>query len=333
MMCTDIAEVWGHQAGPYMQGYHLMWSIGATISTFSAEPFLAPKLSVPENDSTVGACNYSVPLTDGQSNRSNADCEYETINGDSKVYIVFLITSGVFVVSTVVYIVVLATHGVIQERIDSHYLMNGSSSKQIKNGLSSRMQVVFTLLLAVHLTFYLMLDSGLTFFLMTFVTSGLNWSPSEGTSINFAFRITFAAARALRIVLLKYASVTTVLFLNHAALIVSGTFLIFSTVLDIPAFLWVGVCVCGLGMSSIYAGIHTWISYHVTRLTGKVAATLSVMVALGAMLYPVLVGYLMERFSQLWLIYVHCIIVVVMSVDYLFVVIAHRRLTRDSNKY
>ena len=90
-----------------------------------------------------------------------------------------------------------------------------------------------------------------------------------------------------------------------------------------------GVCICGLGMSSVYAGIFTWISYHVTRLTGKVAATLSVLVYLGAMLYPVLVGYLMERFSQLCLIYVHCIIVVAMSFGYLFVIIAHKRLTRD----
>ncbi|KAH3711073.1 sodium-dependent glucose transporter 1-like [Dreissena polymorpha] len=328
-MTTDIVDIWGNQAGPYIQGYHLIWSIGATISTFSAEPFLAQKHSVPKNDSTVQACNSSVLLNNGQSNRSSAGCENEFINGKSKVYIVFMITTGIHVVSTMLYIVVLATHGVIHKRIDFHYLINGSSSKETKYGLSSRMQVVFTLLLSLHLTLYLMLNSGLSNFLMTFVTTTLNWNPLEGTLINSAFRITFAAGRACGIVLLKYTSVTTSLFLNHAALIVGGTLLIVSIVLDIRAFLWVGVCICGLGMSSVYAGILTWISYHVTRLTGKVAATLSVLVYLGAMLYPVLVGYLMERFSQLWLIYVHCIIVVAMSFGYLFVVIAHKRLTRD----
>ncbi|XP_052251271.1 sodium-dependent glucose transporter 1-like isoform X2 [Dreissena polymorpha] len=330
MMTTDIAEIWGHQSGTYMQGYHLMWSIGATISPFSAGPFLAPKLSVPRNDSTLGACNSSILHTNWQSNSSSADCEYEVIYGESKVHFAFMIAAVVPFVTTVVYIVVLATHGVIHRRIDTHYLINGSSSKQTKYGLSARMQVVFTLLSALLLSLYLMCERGLAYFLMTFVTTSLNWSTLEGTSINSAFWITFAAGRAFSLVLLKKLSLTTLLFLNYAAVIVGSTLLIVSIVFDLRVILWLAVCICGLGMSSIYGGIFAWISYHVTRLTGKVASTVYVPVALCAMLYPVLVGYLMERFSQIWLIYVHCIIVVVMSVDYLFVVIAHKRLTSDS---
>ncbi|KAL4221145.1 hypothetical protein ACF0H5_019404 [Mactra antiquata] len=62
---ADVTVIWRHKAGPFMQAIHGSFSVGAIISPFVCEPFLAKKISPLELNKTLKYDVTTLPSHDG----------------------------------------------------------------------------------------------------------------------------------------------------------------------------------------------------------------------------------------------------------------------------
>lgn len=356
---ADVTVVWRHKAGPYMQAVHGIFSVGAIISPFVSEPFLARKIYA-EDKRNVSTSNSSLsffgistptienhealsetipalsrPVTPGYSIieastdmfNSTSDVSSRTLEtltfsyGETFIYIPYFSATFVCLLAASLYLIVYCLFGNVYnlraERVDS-------SVKIVSHReyfLSKTMKIVFTVLLALTLTFYVMSERSFIGFLMTFVITELQWSKASGSSGSAAFWIAFAAGRLSGIIIVKCFNLSAVIFVFFLIITFGASLFWIAVIYNMNVLVWISIATVGYGMSVIFASIFLWLSENIRRLTGKMASILFIFFSSGAMVFPILVGYLMDKVSKMWFIYLQLILFSAMCTLFIFVLV------------
>lgn len=338
---TDAVVVWKHRAGPYMQAIHSLFSVGAIISPFVADPFLAEKISTSHGfNGTCVEDGYSlhnitlnetenIPLAVGY---NNSNCSFDIgsnkdLYGPTRIYIPFLTATFVCLLASSTYFVVYFIYGNVYNKS----LVSSNSTRSVNQKshfLNKKLKVTFTLLLSITLTFYMITERCFIGFLMTFLTTELKWSKTEGSTASSIFWIAFAAGRLSGIAIVKYINISLVLVIFFSILTTGATLFLIGVIVNIKVLVWISIGVVGYGMSIIFASVFSWLSENVRRLTGKMASVLFICLSLGTMGAPVLLGYLMDNLTFMWFIYLVLILVCVVFVIYICILIVYKILER-----
>lgn len=309
-----------------MQAVHSAFSIGAILSPLVSQPFLAElrSLKVTYINSTSSSLSNSsldtianpayIPVSGIQlftlqllNNNSLPNLEKESTQfsyGDTRIYIPYSISGGVCLLAGSLYFVALFKYGNVYKKS----LINTDTEKSMLTtrraySLSTNIKAVFTIMLALTLAIYLMIEQSIIGFLMTFAITELEWSQSKGSFATAVLWIAFATGRLSGIAVVKYVSLSVVI-IAFSCILTSGAVLFWVAVLlCIDVLIWVSIVIIGFGMSVILATVLTWISENVRKLTGKVTSILYVSMTIGAMVNPIVLGYLMDKISQMWMIY------------------------------
>lgn len=334
---SDIVVVWRGKANSYMQTIHGIFSVGAILSPFAAESFLARKIYLPQPTAHERAHAYNIISQEYSNNLTNVSLnmsvsssdqnEDDFIYGETRIYIPYFISTAISFLAAILYIIVYVSYGSVYTKSIrmNEELMVGKKKEYF---LTKKWKVVLTVLLAITLTLYVMAERGFTNFLMTFLITRLNWSKTEGSKASALFWITFALGRLSGIGIVRVLRLSYMILAFFTFLTGGGILLWAAVVYNQKVLVLVAIAVIGYGMSTTFASIFSWLSENVRTLTGKIASILFVFFSTGAMLFPILVGYLMENVSQMWFIYTQLFAFFIMVICFIFILMLFRFLEK-----
>lgn len=296
-----------------MQAVQFAFSVGAIVSPLICEPFLAEEVIVTKtlqlSDEALSHLQSTTPNIEEirfidtiDQTEMIVNTTY-LVNGTSRIYIPYSIVAFVCLLSVCLYVLVCFLYGNVYKKCYNRRYGANIAIARDKINLSQRAKIFFTVLLALTQLFYVVTEHTFIGFLMTFVVSNLNWSKGDGSTASSYFWIAFAAGRLSGIFIVKCINLSAVIVTFLSILTAGGILFLLAVIFDINVIVWISVAVIGYGMSVIFSSLFSWLSQNVRTLTGKITSIFFIFMCTGNMVVPLLVGYLMDKLSQMWFIY------------------------------
>lgn len=166
-----------------------------------------------------------------------------------------------------------------------------------------KLKAFVLILLASLMMSYCVTEDGFSGFLMTFSLSRLHWDKETGSYLTTVFWIFFVIGRFCGIFLVGSFRQTTLLTMYISSISVSSVGFLLGSYYNVIAFVWIFTGTLGFSMSIVFPCIFGWTSENILKITGKISSMFLVSAGIGAMLFPILAGYLIEYHSPLWFAY------------------------------
>lgn len=274
-----ILNTWGEQAGPHLQALHFSFAAGAFVA-----PIIAKLLFGHEGNDVrpehSNATTEPVPrVTD-----SHSALRILHISSHSSMWAYVMISLFVLVTSVVFFV----SYCCISSSSDKARMSSGKS-------LVAKHHLALVVLLFFFYFAYVGAEVAYGSFIFTFAKDYAHMSRSHSAGLNSVFWGTFAAFRGLAIIFAAFIYPGTMILLSLVASTVSSLFLCLFSKEKVA--LWLCTGVYGASMATIFPSGISWVEQY-TTVTGRTAAVFVVGAALGEMVLPALLGFLLGRFHD-----------------------------------
>ncbi|KAI3364720.1 hypothetical protein L3Q82_010848 [Scortum barcoo] len=283
-----ILNTWGEQAGPYMQALHFSFAAGAFVS-----PIIAKLLFGPDGDGAAVALVAAINST------PSTTTELITKAPDAHMIIRYIHSRNSTLKSMWAYIVIGSFIFLISFLF--FILYSRSSMSHDKARVSSGKPLVakhHTALVALLFFFffaYVGAEVAYGSFIFTFAKDYAHMPQSQAAGLNSLFWATFAACRGLAIFFAACMYPGTMILLSLVGSTVSSLLLCLFSKERVA--LWLCTGVYGASMATTFPSGISWMEQY-TTVTGHTAAAFVVGAALGEMVLPAVVGFLLGRFHD-----------------------------------
>lgn len=171
---------------------------------------------------------------------------------------------------------------------------NGETAAETDNGrLRYFRKILVALLLGLAFLFMLMeLNTGQL--LASYAVRGLGWSSEQGALLTTVYWGSHTAGRALGIFLSAVIPARNLIFVDTGIALSGFAVMMFSHLRYVLT--WIAAAMIGLGVSTIFPCLVLVASSHV-HVDGRIGGMFVLVTAVGAMLGPWLVSFLMEQYS------------------------------------
>lgn len=260
-----ILDTWGEQAGPHMQAFHFSFAAGAFVSPIIAK------------------------LLFGNNPSKNATMSSGTIPPFSH-------PTGSFPTSMWAYVVIGVFVLLVSFSFSVLYFCSSPVSRRVKTSNGERMfsehhnTVIF--LLSTFFFFYVGSEVAYGSFIFTYAKNFAGMHQTRAAGLNSLFWGTFAVGRGLAIFVAACLRPGTLILISLVGTTVSSLLLLLFSQND--PVLWTCTALLGISMSTIFPSGISWVEQY-TTVTGRSAAVFVVGAALGEMVLPALVGYLLGQ--------------------------------------
>ncbi|XP_061560547.1 sodium-dependent glucose transporter 1 isoform X2 [Phycodurus eques] len=273
-----ILNTWGERAGPHMQALHFSFAAGAFVS-----PVIAKLLFGHDANGSRGAETSASDATYPVANDDRAAVRpVRGSDGDLRSMWAY-VAIGLFVLLTAVPFFFLSVRGDVSR--------DKSRTSSPKPPVA-RHHGVLVVLLFFFFFAYVGAEVAYGSFIFTFAKDYAQMSQSQAAGLNSLFWATFAACRGLAIFFASCMYPGTMILLSLVGTTLSSLFLcLFS---KDKVMLWVCTGLYGASMSSTFPSGISWLEQY-TTVTGRAAAAFVVGAALGEMVLPALVGFLLGK--------------------------------------
>ncbi|XP_067337402.1 sodium-dependent glucose transporter 1 isoform X2 [Channa argus] len=279
-----ILNTWGEQAGPHMQALHFSFAAGAFVS-----PIIAKLLFGRDTNSGTGtiSTNSSPPAT----------TEQTFINSDIHTIMRFIHSSTLK--SMWAYIVIGTFVFLISFLFFILYCGSSMSRDKPRTSLGKPLVAKHHIDLVVLLFFFFFAYVGAEVaygsFIFTFAKDYAHMPQSQAAWLNSLFWGTFAACRGLAIFFAACVYPGTMILLSLVGSTVSSLLLcLFSRE---AVALWICTGIYGASMATTFPSGISWVEQY-TTVTGHTASVFVVGAALGEMVLPALLGFLLGKFHE-----------------------------------
>lgn len=282
VLCLNIWSDSPSDAGPFMHSIHFSFAIGAFLAPLIAIPFLG---NTEDAESLENVSKISDLLTANNSVTENM------VPPESKITILYPLVGLFGVLCSIGYLI----FGLMT--------LKESKTKQEKDKDKTppkKMNLQQWALVVIMMSFFFFyVGSEVCYgnYLATFaVESQLKLSKQTGAKITAVFWGLFATMRFLSIFAAIYLKPLYIMFLS-CILSCLGNIMLAAFANTSVEVLWVGSGLVGFGYASIYATGFLWLEGHV-KVTNKIGAALSIASSMGADVFPVIGGQLIETFPM-----------------------------------
>ncbi|KAK7907546.1 hypothetical protein WMY93_016158 [Mugilogobius chulae] len=262
-------NTWGEEVGPHMQALHFSFAAGALLAPIIAQlPFGPPK-----NCSTKGKSEIARKLIKTIQSWTDLRSMWSYVVIGLFVLLTALVFFGMYCCAT-------------GSRSRAH---SDSEKPQV-----AKYHIAIVALLFFFFFAYVGAEVAYGSFIFTFTKDFMGLETAEATGVNTLFWGSFAACRGLAILLAAYFYPGTLITFSLVCCCASSLFL--SLFPLHRAVLWAGTGLYGASMAAVFPSGISWVEQY-TPVTGHTAAVLVVGAAMGEMVLPVLLGFLMGRIS------------------------------------
>ncbi|XP_069114635.1 sodium-dependent glucose transporter 1A-like [Argopecten irradians] len=333
---SEAVTIWGPTARgrSYLQLLAASFAISGLLAPFATAPFLlqpntdnSRNLSV-LNQSLVNSSmvTYEHEMTTTNLNFSNTSDYHHTFYAnqqDSRLYIAYFISSGIACVVAIPFVVLFFKSGA------SHEKTKKQNSREFIGTLPMLLKYLQVINIGVFSSAITAMDFTFGGYLSAFCVQYLLWTKADAAMLtSVVFFATLVGRLGGIFIVHRFKSHT----LNLSACITCIVGLISMYInarMKADIGIWLSVCLVGIPLGIIWPVFLSWVNENLIPIYGKVAAFLLVTSFGGAMISPVLVGYLMENFTLLWFCY-FCIIKAGISSVCVLLMLIYTRILKNS---
>lgn len=267
-----ILNTWGEQAGPHLQALHFSFAAGAFASPIIAKLLFGHRS---HNDS------INTPLVSGHASKTIVQLPQAKSIPLPSMWAYVVIGAFVLLVSLFFFIL---------------YCCSSPSSNRAKTPsgkqLFSKRHNILIFLLSVFFFFYVGSEVAYGSFIFTYSKEYVHMESDHAAGLNSLFWGTFAAGRGLAIFFATCLRPVTLILMSLVGTTVSSLLLcLFSK--NVP-MLWTCTGLYGVSMSTTFPSGIAWVEQY-TTVTGRSASVFVVGAALGEMVLPALLGFLLGK--------------------------------------
>ncbi|OWF35131.1 sodium-dependent glucose transporter 1A-like [Mizuhopecten yessoensis] len=316
---AEIQFIWGKDGRRFMQCLHFMYSFGVALTPLITIAFLeeAPDSVTSEGQSIFPHLHNNTVLNSTtilnisgevfishQSNTSqngssmpNKDTEYER---SPELYKAYIITSCVIMTVFVMQLSFFFRYDRKKTTITKKETESVTTTKS-RLPLSIKIQAILNM--AGILALICGIDDTLVSFLATFCVKEFGWTKTEGSLLTSLTCFIVVIGRFLAIFLVGVMSPVTLVGLHSVmtALVFMGTYICVLFKSNIG--LWIVMPIFGYAKAPIFACIFTWTDEVFVPVTGRVSSMFFIVITASMALNPLILGFLMENFSNVWFCY------------------------------
>ena len=330
---ADVPLVWGSRNGPWMQAVHFAFSVGALSSPIATQPFLSKQsnpcindnndiqrhvdesLTHPDSVANLSIVADSLLSSGGSisddlvSNGTLPDLCDEVISNKS-IFYAFLVSAILTLSATVGFMLVYLKAGNTDLRLSKQATDTGEHVKpapvtaSVDNKKSLSWKIVFLTLLAILIALQSVVEESFPGFFMSFAQDYLKWDVSMNVLAITVFWMSFAIGRFCGIFIVSCCNHTNMLTTYFYLLGVAFTMFLVSTQSMFEPFILVSISTIGFSMSVVFPAILSWTSNEIIHVSGKVSGLFMTAASFGGMVFPPLVGHLMEHMHPMWYVYI-----------------------------
>nr|XP_043905711.1 sodium-dependent glucose transporter 1 [Solea senegalensis] len=273
-----ILNVWGEQAGPSMQAMHFSWAAGAFVS-----PIIAKLLFGLDGNSSMEtmATNSTLPgIT--TSNDPKFLCYINSTLGSMWAYI--MIGTFLGLVAFLFFLLFTCTSASYDK----------ARTTPGKRPVAKHHKAV-VVLLAFFYFFYVGAEVMYGSFIYNYAKDYARMPQAEAAGLNSLFWATFAVFRGLAVFLVACLYPGTLILLSLVGCTLSS--LLHCLFSREKVVMWSCSALYGASMATTFPSGISWLEQY-TAVTGNVASVLVVGAALGEMVLPTVLGFLLGKFSE-----------------------------------
>lgn len=280
-----ILNTWGDQAGPHMQALHFSFAAGAFAS-----PIIAKLLFGPDGNSSTGAVltNSTPPVTTEEIKASNVQAVLHFVHSKTStlksMWAYIVIGSFIFLISFLFFILYSRSN-----------ISRDKAHKPSGKPLVAKHHIALVALLFFFFFAYVGAEVAYGSFIFTFAKDFVHMHQSQAAGLNSLFWAAFATCRGLAIFFATCMYPGTMILLSLVGTTVSSLLLCLFNKETLA--LWVCTGLYGASMAAIFPSGISWVEQY-TTVTGHTASAFVVGAALGEMVLPALVGFLLGKFHD-----------------------------------
>lgn len=285
-----ILNTWGDQAGPHMQALHFSFAAGAFASPIIAKLLfgtdLAADVDVVKNASSPTTLHtvLTTPTATPTVAPSSPILHY-IHNKTLKSMWAYIVIGGFILLVSFLFF------GLYSRGTPTHNRARTPSGKP----LIAKNHNALILLLFCFFFWYVGSEVAYGSFIFTYAKAHAHMDQTQAAGLNSLFWGTFATGRGLAIFFAACMHPGTMILLSLVGCTLSSLLLVLFS--GEPVALWVCSGLYGLSMSTTFPSGISWVEQY-TTVTGRSAAIFVVGAALGEMVLPALVGFLMGKFPE-----------------------------------
>lgn len=297
-----LISLWRADGKSFLQSIHFAFAIGGAISPFVTGPFLAPE----KNMNTTSAVTGNTSIANHTNNATTSDSS-DFPWTESRLYVPYSIAAFLALTATVPLFVLACTS---KRPLDVKSVKSVSSvdedideERNIQK-LSTGMKAFVLIILMVFLGIYCAMEDGFNNFLATFCVSKLKWTKYMASIVTAVFWISYTVARFIGIFLARVFKPVKLMFILTVLVILGFLGFFLSAQFKVYEGIWISSGVVGLAMSMIFPLVFAWTEESILPVTGFVASLFLIAASLGSMINPIVLGFLMDYSSPMWLAYI-----------------------------
>lgn len=306
-------SIWGvsPRGRSYLNIFYAAFAVSGLISPMVTSPFLLTVPSYSHNGSSPDEHSLDSPYPYANWNVSttivNISGNVSTLQSSmtdflsprSYVYKAYSISAGVAMLASIPFIVFF-----LKSRTSTAQNTKGAAFHFIGH-LPLSIKVLQLINIGIYASFFNAIDFTFSGYLTVFCVQHLEWTKTSGsllTSVVFCATLT---GRILGIFLVHHLNSLTILSLSTLTCSIGFLGLALSALAYKDAGIWVSVCVLGIPLGIGWPSILSWSNEHFVHACGKMTAFFMVTAFIGALLSPMLFGYMMEEYSPIWFCYLN----------------------------
>ncbi|KAJ8355994.1 hypothetical protein SKAU_G00187880 [Synaphobranchus kaupii] len=281
-----ILNTWGDQAGPHMQALHFSFAAGAFISPIISKLIFGDGYSPAGNVTVEANTELSSPHTDRVTKALGAVGRFPHSKSSSLKSMWAYIVIGAFILlASLLFFLLYSRSSPSRERAKT------ASGKP----LVAKHHNVLILLLFFFFFWYVGAEVAYGSFIFTFAKDFAKMDQVQAAGLNSVFWGTFAAARGLAIFFAACMYPGSMILLSLVGCTLSS--LLLTLFCKSKVVLWSCTALYGISMATTFPSGISWVEQY-TTVTGRSAAVFVVGAALGEMVLPALVGFLLGRMQE-----------------------------------
>lgn len=289
-----LLVIWGKENAPFMQALHFAFGMGALYAPLLAKPFLLPH-QIPFDVNETLVLDENDTLT--------VDPDYVQIKhtvDDVELEIPYGINGLFMLINCVIFMGLYSKYRVTKphpSRVVANVLDKMGGGFTVDKNVKKLVVVLATLFMHVYCGLELAFGTLLTSYA---VKSQLQLDKQTGAIMSSVYWGFFTFFRLFAIFFADVISPERNIFINLGLIGLSNVFMISLFFFPNVYLLWAGICLMGLGTSSIWASVFGFLE-NFFPVTSGITASFSVAACLGQSIMPFLVGFYIEANPNIFL--------------------------------
>lgn len=300
-------SIWGAtgRGRAYLNMFYSAFAVAGLLSPMATTPYLLQReIPINVDNSSWNISHYLSHDLDGNLAFNISENEVKawpnvTISQSpaSNLYIAYSISATIALFGTFPFVIFF-----FKSRVSIKHTEKGAKFRFLGN-LSLLAKILQFINVGVFATVFNAIDFTFSGYLTVFCVQHLNWTKSSGSMLTSVLFFATLLGRIFGIFLVHLLQSSTVLMLSTVTITAGFIGLSVSAYSFVDAGVWISVGIIGFPMGIGWPSLLSWINEHFVPSCGTMTAYMMVTAFVGALLSPMLFGYMMEEISPIWFCY------------------------------